>query len=243
MLNKQWWTAERKSKLGVLTQTKLLCKSSLGSLVRKKPSHLRETTQRTEVWQKGKKRDCYIYFFLQCSHLLRKVRPQHQSEYLHRCSVHTTARTEKGGENKGQQEQKLLDSSDAKVLRVRNDVKMSLLCCCCSNYTISTTFPPPPAGNIPEQRSCNRLCGILKSVVSPVMRWVFFLSSRGVEGVSAAAALRMNVHTVSNTVTQTVGHSWTFCGFWSDEVFATSCWSRKHPLRFSWPVWSPSGVI
>lgn len=63
MLNKQWWTAERKSKLGVLTQTKLLCKSSLGSLVRKKPSHLRETTQRTEVWQKGKRRDCYIFFF------------------------------------------------------------------------------------------------------------------------------------------------------------------------------------
>lgn len=64
MLNKQWWTTERKSKRGALTQTKLLCKSSLGSLVRKKPvpSERNYTTDRGMTKRK-KVRLLYSFFF------------------------------------------------------------------------------------------------------------------------------------------------------------------------------------
>lgn len=52
---------EKKSKLGVLTQTKHLCKSSLSSSVRK-TTHLRETTERTDLQRYGqKKQDRYFF--------------------------------------------------------------------------------------------------------------------------------------------------------------------------------------
>lgn len=133
-LNKQWWTTQKKSKRGELTQTKRSCKSSLGSSLRKKERNYR-TDRFTEVWQK--KRDCYSFFSSVFSPAFAK------SVLNIKVSIYT------GAEYTGQQGQKKMENKGQKmtlrqVLLVRNDVKILLLCCCCSNNTISTTFLPVP---------------------------------------------------------------------------------------------------
>lgn len=144
-LNKQRWITERKSKLGVKTQTKLFCKSSLGSLVRNNKTPIWEKVQeRTDLQRCDKKRKKarpFFFFFsvLTCfvkSVLNIKVSIYTGAVYTEQQGQKRVERT-KGSEGRNLQK---LATTLRQVLLVRNNVKILLLCCCCSNYTISTTF-------------------------------------------------------------------------------------------------------
>lgn len=120
-LKKQWWTTEKKSKLGALTQN--------------------QTTERTDLQrydQKNKeKRDCYFFLLLTCFANLSLT-----SKW-----VFTRVQwTQNSRDRKRWREQRKNFQKLATTLRqvplVRNNVKILLLCCCCSNNTISTSVLP-----------------------------------------------------------------------------------------------------
>lgn len=126
-------------------KTKLLCKSSLGLSVRlKKTSHLRETTERTDLQRYDKK--ARLLFFLSVlpffvkSVLNIKVSIYKGAAYTEQQGQKKVERT-KGSKSRNFQK---LATTLRRVLLVRNDVKIFLLCCCSSNNTISTTFLPLP---------------------------------------------------------------------------------------------------
>lgn len=157
---------EKRVNLERLTQTKLLCKSSLGSLVRKK-TPIWEKLQNGQIYRgmtkKKKKSQTYFFFFRVFTCFAKSVRNIKVSIYTG--EVNTEQQGQKKVERtKGRNFQKLATTL-RQVLLARNDVKILLLLL----FVINIYNFPSPIRNTPGQSShssWSQPCRILKDKVS-----------------------------------------------------------------------------
>lgn len=141
-LKKQWWTTEFRSKLGALTQTKPLCKSSLGSSSTSERNY--KADRFAEVWPRP------LFFYFPSALWILSLTSKWVFIQV-RCTHNYKSWKEEGSKSK-----------NAGTTLSQVHVLMSFLCSSCSSNTISTTTSSPASNTAGHgsQRCWNRMSSI-----------------------------------------------------------------------------------